>query len=141
MKKVGELAGVGTVWCYPKEVVNMISQFRMVVHRNWKMTFNIETRHETKDFKDLSYDAMKPQGFECEFVPNSQGLHVHKVNPKNKGRTLGTNSGDSKSFFGRSCHVVIESDGSEVEDVSIDAGNDTIVAGVTEDKTNDDSNR
>ena len=82
----------------------------MVVHSKWKMTYNTEACHKSKDTKDLSYDVMTPQGFECKFVPNLQGLHAHKVNPKNKGRIFGANSGDSESFFGGSCHVVKESD-------------------------------
>ena len=93
----------------------MLSQFYMVVHRKWKMTQNTKACHETKEVKYLSYDEMTPEGFECGFAPNSQELHVYKVILKKKGREFGANSGDNKSVFGRSRHVVMESDGSEVE--------------------------
>ena len=87
--------------------MNTISQFHIVVNSTWKMTCNAEARHKTKYIKDLSYDAMTLQGFECKLMPNSQGLDVHEVNPKNKGGIFGTNSGGNKSAFGASCHVVM----------------------------------
>ena len=132
--KVGELADVGAVWYYPKGVASMLSKFRMVVHSKWKMTHNTEACHKTKDVKDLSYDAMTPQWFEYKCIPNSQGLRVYKVNPKNKGRTFGANPDDNESIFCGSCHVVMESDGSEAEDVSIDTGDGKMATGVKEDK-------
>ena len=121
--------------------MNALSHFCVVVHSKWKIICNTEARHETKDVKDLSYDVITPTGFDREFIPNSQALYVLKVNPKNKGRTLGANSGYSKSVFGISCHAVMGSDGSEVEDISIETVDGTMVTGLTDDKANDDSNR
>ena len=80
----------------------MMSQFRMVVHSKWKITYNTEMCHKSKDIKDLSYDVMTVQGFECKLVPNAQELHVCKVNPKSQGKKFGADSGGNKSIFGRS---------------------------------------
>ena len=89
----------------------MLSQFRMVVHIKWKMTYNTEAFHKPKNIKDLSYDVMTAQGFECQLVPNTQGLHVYKVILKNQGKMFGSDSGSNKSIFGGSYYVVMESDG------------------------------
>ena len=96
------------------------------------MKCNTEACHRTGDFIDLRYDVTTPQDLGCKCMPTSQGLHVCKVTPKNNGRMFGTKSGDSQSTFGGLSHVVMESDG--LGDVSVDAEDGTMIAGVTEDK-------
>ena len=106
--RVGDMMGVGTVWYYPQGVANILSQFRMVIYSKWRICYSTERYHETGDVSDLSYDVTTPDGFNCSFTPNSQGLHVYQV-PKGRGTNVfGTKKKDNVTIFGGTCHAIIE---------------------------------
>ena len=73
------MKGTGLVWCCPKGVTNTLSQFRMVAHIKWRITYDNINYHRSGDVDGLIYEVITPEGFTCSFTPVSQALHVHKI--------------------------------------------------------------
>ena len=106
--QVGNIKGVGLVWCYPKGIANMLSQFYIVVHNKWRMPYDTINYRRSRDIDDLSYEVTTPEGFTCSFTRASQGLHVHKINKRCDRNIFGSNITDNKTIFGGIFCAVIE---------------------------------
>ena len=106
--EVGELKGVGLVWFCPKGVANILSQFRMVVCSEWRMTYDTQKYHRTGDIDDLSYHVTTPEGHNCKFSPTPQGLHIFKMKKRDGNDVFRSKVVNNHSIFGGACHLLME---------------------------------
>ena len=125
------MKGVGAVWYYPDGVANILSQFRMIAHSKWRMTYDTAKYHKSGNIEDLCYDVITSEGHRCKFIPTRQGLHVYKIQCKNSKDILGSRCTDNKTIFGGSCHTLVESEDEPFENLTGVSQEGVEVTGVT----------
>ena len=53
--QIGDMIGVGTAWCYPEGVANVLSQLRVASLSKWSVSYDTGKHHENGNTKDLCY--------------------------------------------------------------------------------------
>ena len=89
------MKGIRLIWFYSKGVENILSQFCMVIYSKWQITYNTYKYHNSRNTKDLSYDLVTPEDFNCKFTPTLQGLYIYRIKNRkdsNIFRTISTNN-------------------------------------------------
>ena len=74
--QIADLPGVGTVWYYPEEAANILSQYRMFGNSGWDVQYNLKHYQRSRYVNDLAYKVETLEGIKFEFIPTKIGLHV-----------------------------------------------------------------
>jgi len=73
---VADLPGVGTVWYFPSNVANILSQHRMVVNSGWDVDYSSKLYRKTLNVNDLTFNCTTNEGIQVSFSSTPDGLHT-----------------------------------------------------------------
>jgi len=102
-------------------MANILSQFRMIIHSKSRVYFDTDKYYKSGNIRDLGFDIVTPQGFQCKFVPTPEGLHIYHIDKNCKGKIFGDTVMNDQMIYVGSSHAILHEVDEIVEVLGVQA--------------------